>query len=58
LLQTCWNHFKEVDAAFEDKDEDEDEFQKYCYICGDDKKLFECGNEDCVSAFCKVRNLA
>ncbi|XP_025267000.1 transcriptional regulator ATRX isoform X2 [Camponotus floridanus] len=49
--ETCWNHFKEIDAAFED--EDEDEFQKYCYICGDDKKLYECGNKDCVSAFCK-----
>ncbi|CAL1683159.1 unnamed protein product [Lasius platythorax] len=45
---TCWKHFKEVDAAF-----DEDEFQKYCYICGNDKNLYECGNEDCASAFCK-----
>ncbi|XP_072754858.1 uncharacterized protein [Anoplolepis gracilipes] len=49
--ETCWNQFKEIDAAFED--EDEDEFQKYCYICGDDKKLYKCGNEDCISAFCK-----
>ncbi|XP_029663032.1 transcriptional regulator ATRX homolog [Formica exsecta] len=49
--ETCWNHFKEVYAAFED--EDDDDFQKYCHICGDDKKLYECGNKDCVTAFCK-----
>ncbi|XP_050452234.1 transcriptional regulator ATRX-like isoform X1 [Cataglyphis hispanica] len=49
--ETCWNNFKEVYAAFED--EDEDEYQKYCYMCGDDKKLYECGDKDCVSAFCK-----
>ncbi|XP_070171889.1 transcriptional regulator ATRX isoform X2 [Polyergus mexicanus] len=49
--ETCWNHFKEVYAAFED--EDDDDFQKYCYICGNDNKLYECGNKDCISAFCK-----
>ncbi|XP_029169875.1 transcriptional regulator ATRX isoform X2 [Nylanderia fulva] len=50
---TCWKNFKEIDAAFEDEDEDDDEFQKYCYICGNEKNLYECGNRYCASAFCK-----
>ncbi|XP_024877012.1 transcriptional regulator ATRX-like isoform X1 [Temnothorax curvispinosus] len=52
LCKVCWNHLKNIDAKF-----DKDEAKRYCYICGESKKLYVklyvCCNKDCFSAFCK-----
>ncbi|XP_020296025.1 transcriptional regulator ATRX-like isoform X2 [Pseudomyrmex gracilis] len=42
--KTCWDYFNEVHNKSEGK---------YCYICGHNKKLYECGDKNCDSSFCK-----
>ncbi|XP_018347089.1 PREDICTED: transcriptional regulator ATRX homolog [Trachymyrmex septentrionalis] len=48
--EICWNKLKNIQTRF-----DEDKVRHYCYICGiyNNRKLYECCNKNCFSAFCK-----
>nr|XP_012224632.1 PREDICTED: transcriptional regulator ATRX isoform X2 [Linepithema humile] len=44
--EVCWNRINKVE-------EESDNDDNYCYICGDNKKLYDCSNKNCSAAFCK-----
>ncbi|XP_018051427.1 PREDICTED: transcriptional regulator ATRX-like isoform X3 [Atta colombica] len=48
--EICWNELKNIQTRF-----DEDKVRHYCHICGiyNNRKLYECCNKNCFSAFCK-----
>ncbi|XP_018359340.1 PREDICTED: transcriptional regulator ATRX homolog isoform X1 [Trachymyrmex cornetzi] len=48
--EICWNELKNIQTRF-----DEDKARHYCHICGiyNNRKLYECCNKNCNSAFCK-----